>query len=64
MTPDEFKDIQSLLGLTNARIAEELGVSETTIEYWRAGSRNISPRSEKTIEYLVQIRRGENNADR
>lgn len=41
MTPDEFKNAQATLGLTNAQLAEELGVSESTVVKWRGDQHPI-----------------------
>lgn len=41
MTPDELKRLQAELGLTNAELAQAIGVSESTIVKLRAGQHGI-----------------------
>lgn len=41
MTPDEMKELQAALGMTNAQLAEAIGVSESTIVKLRGGQHPI-----------------------
>lgn len=56
MTPYEFKEIQSSLGWTNQRTAEELEVSLSTVEKWRSGLREIPSPIEKLIGMIKEAR--------
>ena len=53
MESKEFKKAQKYLGLTNAKMAERIGVSVRTIEAWRGGQRNITKPIEKLINLLL-----------
>ncbi|MDF1565293.1 MAG: hypothetical protein P1V51_19810 [Deltaproteobacteria bacterium] len=41
MTADEFLEIQDMLGVTNAEMAEKLNSTERSVENWRRESRAI-----------------------
>lgn len=49
MTPQEFKQIRSELGLTQVKIAEALGVTWRTVARYESGERPIT----RTIAILL-----------
>ena len=56
MTPEEFKEAQNRLGLTNEQAAAALRVSVRTVEKWRQGSRSIPGPTEVVIELLERYK--------
>jgi putative transcriptional regulator len=57
MTPDELRTIRKALGLSQAAMAQIVGVSRRTVEHWEAGTRNVSPPAARLIRSLKQPRR-------
>ena len=55
MTPSTFKRIQAILSLTNARLAEVLGVSVRTVERWRSGTNPINPPVDTCMLILARL---------
>lgn len=41
MTPDEFRNIRDDLGLSQAKMAETLGVCRRSIQYYESGEKPI-----------------------
>jgi len=56
MRAEDFKAIQQHLALSNAAMAEQLGCCIGAVEKWRAGTRNISRRTAKTMELLLETK--------
>jgi putative transcriptional regulator len=54
MTKEELKAARQRLGLTQAGLAEKLGVSRRTVEAWESGRRNIPAPIEKLVNILEQ----------
>lgn len=42
MTPKQIKDIRKKRGWSQKRLAEKVNVTERTVQYWEAGTRNPS----------------------
>ena len=53
MTPDELKQLQAALGMTNAQLADAIGVSESTIVKLRGGQHPIRRPIEMAIRALM-----------
>jgi transcriptional regulator with XRE-family HTH domain len=53
--PSELQRIREALGLTQAQLAEEIGVHRVTVAKWEAGDRNIP----EPVARLVQRIRDE-----
>jgi DNA-binding transcriptional regulator YiaG len=54
MSPDEFKTLQGRLALTNAQLAERLGVSPSTVVKLRGGQHPIPQPVALAMRYLVE----------
>lgn len=57
----ELKDIRANLGLTQAELAHELGITRRTIQYWEAGQHPISKMAEKCLKEVLYAATGEIN---
>jgi len=57
MTPDELKAIRARLGLTQAQLAEQLGVERNTVNRWEMGLLPIQKITELAVKYLVSKKR-------
>ena len=55
MTPKEFREARHSLGLSQAKIAGELGVNVRTIKRWEAGDTNIPKTVELAIRTLINV---------
>ena len=53
MTPQEFKQAQLRLGLTNQQLADDLKVSLRAVEMWRQGARPIPGPVEVVINLML-----------
>jgi DNA-binding transcriptional regulator YiaG len=53
MTPQEFKQAQLRLGLTNQALADTLKVSLRAVEMWRQGARPIPGPVEVAINLML-----------
>ena len=56
MKPETFYEIRKKLKLTQAEIAEDLGLTERTIRHYEAGDREISLSIEKLLRYVAKER--------
>ncbi len=56
LAPNEFRLLQEHLGLTNNGIADQLGCSVKAVEKWRAGDRNLSSRTVRALELLLETK--------
>lgn len=54
MTPDELKHIRLSLGLSQARLAECLGVRSNTVYRWEAGIHPIPPVVARLLDTLTR----------
>lgn len=54
--PEKFYEIRKKLKLTQAEIAENLGLTERTIRHYEAGDREISLSIEKLLRYIAKER--------
>lgn len=54
LSAEDFKKIQEALGLTNADLAEKLGMSKRIVDSMRSGHRVVAPWTHKLLEYIVQ----------
>lgn len=52
MTPQELKAIREKAGLTQEKMAEELGLTGQTVYRWEAGTCKVS----KAMEQLIRIK--------
>jgi transcriptional regulator with XRE-family HTH domain len=50
MTPEQFRTIRKELGLTQAQLAERLGLNVLSVKRYESGDRTIS----KTVELLLE----------
>ena len=57
VTPDEFKRRRRRLGLTQAQIAEQLGVAWNTVARWEMGIRRIPEMAVRLLGRLEQDRK-------
>ncbi len=57
MTPDELKRLRKRLGMTQAQLAEALGVRLETVGRWEVGMRRISEPAARLVQRLVAERR-------
>ena len=56
MKPEKFYKIRKKLKLTQAEIAQDLGLTERTIRHYEAGDREISLSIEKLLRYVAKER--------
>jgi hypothetical protein len=56
LNADQFRALQEHLELTNGQIAEELACSVKAVEKWRAGDRNLSSRTVRALELLLETK--------
>lgn len=54
MTPEEFRATRKSTGLTQAELANRMGVALRTLAYWEAGTKPISKAMENLLGYVVQ----------
>lgn len=53
MTPDEYRSTIETLGLSQVAAARLLGVDERTSRRWANGERDIPPRADRFLRYLM-----------
>jgi DNA-binding XRE family transcriptional regulator len=54
MTAHQMTEARKRLGLTQAQLAEALGVTRRAVVYWEAGTRSIARPVEMAVESLLQ----------
>jgi DNA-binding transcriptional regulator YiaG len=54
MTPKDLKRIREQLGLTQAALAKELGVTSNSVARWEQGIYRISPMAQRLISSLAK----------
>jgi len=52
MTPAQFRAIRERLGLSQAQLADRLGVAMNSVSRWEIGEREIHPMTAKLITFL------------
>jgi transcriptional regulator with XRE-family HTH domain len=57
VTPAELKRIREALGMTQASLAESLGVTKSAVSRWEAGLRGIPEPAARLAERLLQERK-------
>jgi transcriptional regulator with XRE-family HTH domain len=57
MRPKEFIRIRKRMGLTQAQLARELGVSRAAVSRWESGKRAIDNVLALAMEYLAERRK-------
>jgi DNA-binding XRE family transcriptional regulator len=57
MTAHQMTEARKRLGLTQAQLAEALGVTRRAVVYWEAGRRSIARPVEMAVESLLQQHR-------
>jgi transcriptional regulator with XRE-family HTH domain len=55
--PAEFVRIREALGLTQAELAEEIGVHRVTVARWETGDRNIPEPVARLVQRIHEERR-------
>lgn len=55
MTPDEYREALTRLGLTQGGGARMLGVDERTSRRWANGERDIPPPVQRFLRFLIAI---------
>jgi len=55
--PAEFVRIREALGLTQAELAEEIGVHRVTVARWETGDRNIPEPVARLVQRIREERR-------
>ena len=56
MTPEEFKDAQVVLGLSNKEMAKKLHYNISSLEHFRAGRLKISDRCASHVNLLIDYK--------
>lgn len=59
MTSSQLKQARQQLGLTQAAMAEKMGIIQRKWERWEGGHSPISPEGARLVELLVQLNSGE-----
>lgn len=54
MTPRELKALRAKMGWSQGRMAEELGISTSTVSHWEQGVQKISRPAARLLELLRQ----------
>ena len=55
MQQTNVKELRQQLGLTQKRLAEELGVTLATVGRWECGLREPSPLALRAMELLLEV---------
>lgn len=63
MQADELKAARKLMGLTQAELAEAIGMTATSIGLMERGAAPIEKRTAMAVLYLVLLARGETAAN-
>lgn len=58
MTPQELRRLRRRAKLTQAALAQRLGVTETTVARWERGARSISPAHANLIRLTLKTKGG------
>lgn len=62
MTPQEFRRLRELLGLSQEKLARRLDVSQNTVARWESGSRKISGPVAILMRLIVDMHTGKSAA--
>lgn len=57
MKQRNIKELRQQLGLTQKRLAKELGVTLATVGRWECGLREPSPLAVRAMELLLEVER-------
>lgn len=57
MTPNQLKTLRKRLGMTQAQLAEAIGVQENSVYRWEAGIHPIMPHTEQVIRMVQKDKR-------
>lgn len=52
-TPQQIKELRQRLGISQAALAERLGVSIRTVKYWEAGAVPVSRPAAKLLSLMA-----------
>jgi len=64
MTGEDLKALRTQLGLTQAELAERIGVARNTINRWEMGIRRIPEPVARLMQYLAKEVRAERKKKR
>ena len=59
MTKEQLKQARHQLGLTQAAMANAMGIGTRKLERWEGGHSPISPEGARLVEMLVELKAGE-----
>jgi DNA-binding transcriptional regulator YiaG len=54
MTPEQLRQAQAALNITNGQLCKRLGIAETTLCNWKAGRITIPLSVDLAMKYLLQ----------
>ena len=57
MTPDQLKALRARLGLTQAELAEQIGVERNTVNRWEMGLLPIQTITALAVQHLLCLAR-------
>ena len=55
MKEEEFKKIQKKLGLSNAQLADRLGITVRMVSLMRAGKKKVSDRTARQLDDILKL---------